>query len=219
MSIRLFKRKLVRVFTFWGWLVMIGLVILVFYTLLVKIGGWLSYQDPLPDAEVLVVEGFLPDYALQLAAVEFEKGNYKYVVTTGIPFTNGIRFCAYSNFADQARAVLIQFGIPEEKVFSAPTHEAYRDRTYASAVALRKWFLDNGKLPASFNMYSMGAHAARSSYLYKQAFRDTGVKIGVLNAPDLTLDKEHWWKNSKGFRTVPVEALGYLFVRLFFKPY
>lgn len=218
MPIKLFRRKQVRVFTCGGWLVMLGLVIFLLYTVLVKIGVWLSYQDSLSDAEVLVVEGFLPDYALQLAAVEFEKGNYRYVVTTGIPFINGMGFCTYSNFADQARAVLIHFGIPAEKVFSAPTHEAYRDRTYASAIALRKWFLARGELPASFNMYSMGAHAARSGYLYKLAFRDTGVKIGVLNAPDLTFDQKNWWKNSKGFRTIPVEALGYLFVKLFFKP-
>ncbi len=218
MQIKLFRRRQVRIPTIWGWLVMAGFIVLLVYDVMQKIGSWLAYHEPLADAEVLVVEGFLPDYALQIAVVEFEKGKYKYIVTTGIPFTNGMGLCTYNNYADQARAVLISLGAPEEKVFSAPTHEAYRDRTYASAVALRKWFETHGGLPISFNMYSMGAHAARSSYLYRQAFVGTGVRIGVLNAPDLTFDQRFWWKNSKGFRTVPVEALGYLFVRLFFKP-
>lgn len=218
MQFKFFRRKQVRVPTLWGWFLLVGLASGLIYQVMKKTGSWLAYHDPLANAEVLVVEGFLPDYALLMAVLEFERGNYNYIVTTGIPFTNGMGLCTYDNYADQARAVLINLGVPQEKVFSAPTHEAYRDRTYSSAVALRKWFEAHGGLPVSFNMYSMGAHAARSSYLYRQAFAGTGVKIGVLNAPDLTFDQRHWWKNSKGFRTVPVEALGYLFVRLFFKP-
>ncbi len=218
MRLKFFRKKFVKMPTLWGWIAGGIIAILLIYFVLLEIGKWLSFHDPLPQAEVMVVEGFLPDYALQMAAIEFDKGNYKYIVTTGIPFTNGMGFCLYNNYADQARAVLIQMGVPADKVFSVPTHEAFRDRTYASALALKKWFLSRGELPASINMYSMGAHAARSSYLYKLAFADTEVKIGVLNAPDLTFDPRHWWKNSKGFRTVPVEALGYLFVRLFFSP-
>lgn len=218
MRFKLMKRKYARVPTLWGWLLILFVLGYGLLYGLRNMARWLSVEDPLPQAEVLVVEGFLPDYALQMAVLEFEKGNYTYIVTTGIPFTNGMGFCQFDNYADQARAVLISMGVPADKVFSAPTHEAYRDRTYASAVALRKWFMAHGGLPRSFNMYSMAVHAARSSFLYKMAFKDTGVKIGVLNAPDLTYDAKRWWQNSKGFRSVPVEALGYLFVRFFFKP-
>jgi hypothetical protein len=39
------------------------------------------------DAEVLIVEGFLPDHALAMAVDEYNRGNYLFVITTGIPLT------------------------------------------------------------------------------------------------------------------------------------
>ena len=36
-----------------------------------------SVKDPLPQADVLVVEGWLPDYGVEAAIAEFEKNSYQ----------------------------------------------------------------------------------------------------------------------------------------------
>jgi hypothetical protein len=38
-------------------------------------------------ADILVVEGWIPHYALEIAADEYRKGGYKYMVTTGVRYT------------------------------------------------------------------------------------------------------------------------------------
>ena len=53
---------------------------------LFNIQGYLALNRS-TDAEVLIVEGFLPDHALAMAVDEYERGNYRFVITTGIPLT------------------------------------------------------------------------------------------------------------------------------------
>jgi hypothetical protein len=47
-------------------------------------------------AEVLLVEGWLPPYAIRMAYDEFKKNNYEYIVTTGLKSTSDY-FNVYSN--------------------------------------------------------------------------------------------------------------------------
>lgn len=215
--IRFTRRKEALRLTIAGWLVVIALLFFTMRYFAMHMAAYLTVNSRI-DARVLVVEGYLPDYALLLVANEFREGRYDYIVTTGIPFTNGMGFCEFMNYADLARARLIQLGVDSSVIWSIPTHEAFRDRTYASATALRRWMLSHHPTMPDFNLYSLGAHSRRSWYLYRLAFRQDGNQIGIISAPDLTYDSQRWWTSSKGFRTVPVEALGYFFVRFFFKP-
>jgi hypothetical protein len=50
------------------------------------LSGYLSKSEPV-KADILVVEGWLPHYALEIAYNEYQKSNYKYVVTTGTRYT------------------------------------------------------------------------------------------------------------------------------------
>jgi hypothetical protein len=47
------------------------------------ISGYLSKSEP-ARADILLVEGWLPDYALKLANDEFQNQEYKHIITTGI---------------------------------------------------------------------------------------------------------------------------------------
>ena len=51
--------------------------------LLGQLSGYLSMDDRV-DADVLIVEGWLPDIALQRAGEEFARNGYRQIVTTGI---------------------------------------------------------------------------------------------------------------------------------------
>jgi hypothetical protein len=49
------------------------------------LSGYLSKSEQV-RANILIVEGWLPEYAFDLAFKEFEKNNYEYVITTGLKF-------------------------------------------------------------------------------------------------------------------------------------
>jgi hypothetical protein len=50
------------------------------------LSGYLSKSEQV-QAEILVVEGWLPHYALEMTYNEYRKNNYEYVVTTGTRYT------------------------------------------------------------------------------------------------------------------------------------
>jgi hypothetical protein len=49
------------------------------------LSGYLSKSEQV-KANVLIVEGWLPEYALEMAFQEFEKNKYEYVITTGLQY-------------------------------------------------------------------------------------------------------------------------------------
>lgn len=68
------------------------IVILAFKYVLVKpafnyLGGYLSKSDQV-KSNILVVEGWLPEYDLELANDEYIKNRYDYVVTTGLKYSS-----------------------------------------------------------------------------------------------------------------------------------
>jgi hypothetical protein len=48
-----------------------------------SLSGYLSESDQV-NANILIVEGWLPDYALEMASKEFQKNGYKHIITTGL---------------------------------------------------------------------------------------------------------------------------------------
>jgi hypothetical protein len=47
------------------------------------LSGYLSKSEHV-TANVLIVEGWLPEYALEMAYKEYQQNGYKYIVTTGM---------------------------------------------------------------------------------------------------------------------------------------
>src|SRR3712207_5401157 len=72
------------------WLILLVSGILVCSWVLIGLHSFLS-QNNRVDAEVLVVEGWLPDYALNEAYREFTSHPYKYIITTGGPVDRDFR--------------------------------------------------------------------------------------------------------------------------------
>lgn len=217
MKIRLIRKKTVKLPTLWGWAIMVLVVYIGCRFWVTHIAQYLSPNKPL-KSDILIVEGWLPDYAMQKVRAEFYEGNYKYIVTTGINIPNGAILANYPTHAELGREVLIKLGLDSNLVFAAPAGEVYKDRTYASALALKNWFKAHHIIPKSFNLFSLGAHTRRSWYLFRLAFKESKTDVGVINTPDLTYNAEEWWKSSKGFRTIPTEGLGFFFVYFFFDP-
>jgi hypothetical protein len=202
-------------FSFRGWLVLLVATVGLGIFLLLTVHSFLAVTSP-TNAEYLVVEGWIHDYAFDEAVVRFRAEHYKKLFTTGGPVRGLSGTTDESDtYASVARNRLIQRGLSREEVIMVPTFRVERDRTYASAVALRDWLAQRHLSPVTLNVATLGVHARRTRLLYEKAFGNE-VKIGIIAIPNQEYDNRRWWKYSEGVKEVFGESLGYFYARFIF---
>src|SRR6184192_448912 len=93
------------------------------------------------NASILVVEGWIHEYAIRAAVKEFQSNQYQRVFTTGGPVVgSGGYINDFCTSASVGADLLKKCGLPDERLEMFPSRVMDRDRTYGSAVALRNWF-------------------------------------------------------------------------------
>jgi uncharacterized SAM-binding protein YcdF (DUF218 family) len=166
--------------------------------------------------EFMVVEGWIPEYAVGEAARLFRTGGYQKVLAVGGPVSGAESPAAADDtHAYVAAGRLKRLGVLADRVQSVPTQVRERNRTYASAIAVRKWLKESGESTVRLDVVTLGVHARRSRLLFQKAFGPE-VVVGVVAVPNREYDAERWWRYSEGVKEVISETAGYLYVRLFF---
>jgi len=194
----------------WGSL---GLCCCLFY-ILAGLGSFLSVTRPVA-ADIMVVEGWLPDYAMCDALAEFRTAGYRCILTSGGPIGDHNMWSAkYKTFAEFAAANLAAMGLETNHLVCLPAGQVNRDRTFTSALAIRAWMQTNSAVK-SLNVYTLGAHARRTRLMFQKALGDN-VRVGVFSHPDSDYDPQHWWATSDGFTKVVYEAFAYVYSRCIF---
>ena len=168
--------------------------------------------------DILVVEGWIPDYAMREALAVFRSRPYALLVATGGPLPQGTAYAAYGTHARLAASVLEGFGLPADSIAVVPSPEVARDRTYQEGVSLGEWLKGGGSghKVKSVDVFSFSAHARRSRLLYAMAL-GPDVKVGVYASRDLGYDPGQWWKSSNGVRKVCDEVIAYAYAKVFFR--
>ena len=197
-------------------------VLLAFIALVV----WLIFLEIYPflavthreDAKVLVVEGWVRQFAIKGAVAEFKTGRYDRVFVTGGPVVgSGGYSYDYNTEASIGADLLKTAGIPNDAVQMVPSRVWNRNRTYYSAVALRDWLNKHNVQVSSMNVLTEEAHARRTWLLFQEAF-GKNVRVGIISIPNPDFDTKHWWRYSDGVRDVTDEAIAYLYAKLLFWP-
>jgi uncharacterized SAM-binding protein YcdF (DUF218 family) len=169
------------------------------------------------NGEFLVVEGWIPASGLNQAIAEFRQGNYQKIITTGCivndEWNSGVKLTAAERGANKLR----RLGMPGDLVQPVPCWEGQNDRTYHSALALKKWFQESNVHPKSIDVVSQGPHARRTRLLFEHAF-GKDVRVGIIGARDTDYDPVHWWRSSEGVRDVIGEWIAYIYARFLFSP-
>jgi len=211
----LFRRRSCTVPTWRGWLLFLLILAVVTIAAVRGVHPFLAVEDSKPGG-VLVIEGWGPDYAMEIAIEEFHRNHYEKLFVTGGPLESGAPLSEFKSYAELGTATLLKMGLRTNEVQAAPAPFARQDRTYTSAVYLRKWIQDHGLQPRRLNLMTLGPHARRSRLLFEKAFGKNTV-VGVLAINPRDYDQQRWWRSSQGFRTVMSEAIAYGYVRVFFR--
>jgi uncharacterized SAM-binding protein YcdF (DUF218 family) len=169
--------------------------------------------------DVLVVEGWVDDAVIRAASREFIMGSYAVAFTTGgaAGRTTNPAAAPAPSVANVGAQRLRAAGVPHHRVLAAPAGASVRDRTYASAVALRDLLHAKALTPTRVNLLTEGTHARRTRLLFQAAFGDR-VKIGIIAVPSANYDPDRWWHSSEGVREVLGESIAYVYAKFFFFP-
>lgn len=179
---------------------------------LLRVHPFLAVTERVPS-KVMVIEGWIPDYALEAAVAEYREHGYTRVYTTGGPLEMGSYVSNFQDFAHLAAATLVRLGLPEAEVEAVPTSQKFRNRTYSSAVALRDhWRTHDIQVPA-FNLVTEGAHARRSRLCFRRAMGQ-GIEVGVMAIENRDYDSDRWWRFSAGIKTIMGESLAVFYAWL-----
>lgn len=199
-----------------SWAVVLLLVLLVIVAILLRgIHPFLAVNAPV-EADVLVVEGWVADYAFEAASRKFSQGGYQMIYVTGGPMERGAPLSEYKTYAALGAAVLDVLQVPTNQLQAVPAPKVKRERTYISALALRDWFEKNEIQPQQINLMTIGVHARRSRLMFERAF-GSSVEVGIICVEDENYDPNRWWAYSQGVRMVLGETVGYVYARLFFR--
>jgi uncharacterized SAM-binding protein YcdF (DUF218 family) len=211
------RRKEVWRLSWRGWLLLLAVTIALVWIALLNAYSFLALNEPV-QTDIAVVEGWMNDYAIRIAVDEIRKGQSRAVFCTGgpVPGTGG-----YTNDFNTVASVgaerLIAWGLPREFVHTVASRESARDRTYSSAVVLKRYFRENGFEVRAVNVMTETTHARRTLILFQKALGPE-IAVGVIPIfnPDFNPDK--WWRYSDGVRDVIGEWIAYIYAKLFFSP-
>lgn len=212
----LFQRRTCILPTWRGVLILLAGAAILVAVLLRVVDPFLAVTEPV-ESKWLVVEGWMPDYGLKAATEVFQRGQYQRLYVTGIPLDQGEPLSQYHTYAELGAATLTHLGMNTNALQAVPGPDVLRDRTYASAVALKRWMQNHSGTPASLNVISLGPHARRTRLMYEEAFGE-GTRIGIISLPDRSYKGRPWWTTSRGFRDTTGELIAYIYARFFFHP-
>lgn len=198
-----------------GRLLVIATALSIACLVLLGVQPFLAVTHRVP-ANVLVVEGWVHEYAIRRGAEEFRTGSYQRVFTTGGPVVGlGEYINDYQTAASVGADLLKKTGIPDHSIQMVPSRVVGRDRTYSSAVALREWFREHNMEVQSINVVTEDAHARRTRLLFQKALGKR-VAVGIIAVPNPDYDAKHWWRYSEGVKDVLSEGIAYIYAKFLF---
>lgn len=176
--------------------------------------AFLAVNDPMPGG-VLVAEGWGNDDFKASVMAEFKRNHYDGLFVTGGPIENGAPLSEYKTWGELGAATLERMGVNPKVLHAVPAPPVRQDRTYASAMALKKWLREHGIAAAKINVMSVGAHSRRTRLLFEKAF-GADAKVGIIATEEQTFNSRRWWTSSQGFREVTDEMAAYFYARFLF---
>lgn len=204
----LFKKRLLLFPTLPGWIVILAAI--------ASPLGWLAFRGERfyrlterQPAECLIVEGWIGIDGVEAAKAEFERGGYRYIVTSG-GLTNNRWGRQQWNYAIEAGELLVHLGVPADQVVIAPAPNVENHRTFEAALEAKTMLGRLDLHPRYANVFTFGVHARRSRLVFAKAM-GSPTKVGVIAWNPAHFFDGPWWNSSERTLDLLKETVGYLF--------
>ena len=145
------------------------------------------------DANILMLEGSLPDSALEKVKDEFQNDGYDMLIITGLNFQENYYQVSmdrknriinnFNSNAEQTRNELIRMGVDPSRIIAVPGEGTYINRTLKSALVFRDWLKASKCTVKGINLISSGPHARRKWMIYNKILGKK-YSVGIICYPD-----------------------------------
>ncbi len=216
MGLALTKEYRGRRLTWLGWLAVFLAFIGLFITFSLSLYPFLAPDKP-PHSGVMVVEGWIHDFALDEAVLLYKKGDYSKIVCTGVPIETGSYIQEFKSYPEMTAARLMKMGVPEDEIIITVADDNTKDRTYQAAVAMREGIMAYNIESTKLHLITAGPHGRRSRMLFQKAL-GKDYSVGITCLDPISYDAHNWYTCSEGVRTVIGEFIAYTYAKLFFHP-
>ena len=160
------------------------------------------------DADILVVEGWIPGYMMPPSAKEFREGSYSLFFVSGLA-NDPANESATGTEATRSADRLVELGVPRTSVIYSPAPFAKWRRTAKTADAVRAKIAELGLKPKGINVITAGPHARETWVAYQHVFGGQ-VPIGIISIPKNSYPPDRWWLSQQGLVWVTKDFIAWL---------
>lgn len=203
---RLFRPRTIWWPTWQGWVFLFLLLGGLFLLFLLKVHGFLAVTHRVANADILVVEAWVPDVVLQGAANEFRSGRYRLLLI------GDLSPAGQPETARTPRAVgrMEALGVPRDRIVFCSVAGTDEHRSFAMAVAVREALLKGNMAPRGLCVVAPAAHARKTWLAYRRAL-SSQAPVGVVSVLTEDYDPARWWESSQGAKWVVANGVGWLY--------
>ncbi len=159
-----------------------------------KITEYLNISTTRGAAKLGFIFGTKSDFPAKLAYKLFEDRLVEFIVTTG-----GINKYTGLNESDNHRKMLIDFGVPSDKIISE-NKSTNTDENVRFSLKILGNFINVGDITA-IHIIAKWYHARRGIMTLKTIF-PSGIKYYITSYEPKCVLKKSWWKNKSGKKCV-----------------
>jgi uncharacterized SAM-binding protein YcdF (DUF218 family) len=214
MKIALTKEHTGKRLTWLGRLILTILISGILVGSLFSLYPFLAPEKP-PHKGLLVVEGWIHDFALDEAVMIYRAGDYSKIICTGVPIETGSYIQAFKSYPEMTTARLVEMGVDKSNIITAISEETKKDRTLVAAAAMRQYLIAYNIGETNVHLITTGPHGRRSRLLFQRAL-GPNYNVGVTCLEDTGYDPDHWYTYSQGVRKVIGEFIAYLYAKCTF---
>lgn len=160
-------------------------------------------------ADILIVEGWVPDHVIVAAAQEFQAGGYSRIFISGLQPEEPTKAGEAASSAERGVRILTDAGVSASAIVAAPAPPARWSRTSKMARAVRDRIRELGLQPKGVNVVTAGPHARETWVAFGHAF-EPATPVGIISVPKRNYDPDRWWLSWQGLKWVPKDFLGWL---------
>ncbi|MEO9111199.1 MAG: hypothetical protein ABI387_00970 [Lacunisphaera sp.] len=161
------------------------------------------------DADVLVIEGWIPDYMSPAAVKEFHQGKYALFFVSGLENDPARNQIPSPSAAAHTAARLTELGVPRDAIRSCPAPFARWLRTSQTAQAVREKMIELGIKPKGINVITAGPHARETWVAYEHIFGNE-MPVGIISIPKNNYPADRWWTSRQGLIWVPKDFIAWV---------
>ncbi len=159
------------------------------------------------DADVLVVEAWIPPYQFRSAAEEFRRGHYSRLIVSGQQKNSPEDQDSFI-VVKEISLHLEELGVPRNALIACVAPYAQWRRTANMARAVRERIHKLGFKPQGINVLTEGTHARETWAAFRHMFGGE-IPVGIIAIPKVNFPAPRWWATGQA-PWVAKDFLGWL---------